>query len=93
VAKERRSNSQSTSNPAVSPEARALQRIGRLLAVIATKGLNGPDQIVLLDSAGYDVQEIAQIVGTRPNTVSVALFRARRAQQNRRATSKPKKKK
>jgi DNA-directed RNA polymerase specialized sigma24 family protein len=93
VAKERRSKSPAPSAPPVSPEVRALERIGRLLAVIATKGLNAKDQIVLLDAAGYSVQEIADIARTTANHVSVALFLARKERESRRTTAKPKKKK
>jgi len=78
VARRRRSNASSTSAPPVSPEARALERIGRLLAVIATKGLNLTEQIGLLDAAGYSVQDIADITRATPNHVSVALYGMRR---------------
>jgi DNA-directed RNA polymerase specialized sigma24 family protein len=92
VAKGKRKSSRSAAAPPVSPEVRALERIGRLLAVIATKGLNLKDQVVLLDAAGYEVQEIADIAGATANNVRVALFRARKERQIRRTTAKPKKK-
>lgn len=56
-----------------------LDRVLRLLALIAVKGLSQTDQIALLDRAGFAPKEIAEIVGTTSNTVRVGLVAIRRA--------------
>jgi len=74
-----------------SSEVRAFDRIGRLLAKLATKGLNQKDQILFLKGAGFDVQEVAEIVGTTSHQVSVALHAAKK--RPRRSGGKTKRKK
>jgi len=51
-----------------------LRRIVRLLTVIATKGMSQKDQITVLASAGFQPKEIADLLDTTPNTVSVTLY-------------------
>jgi hypothetical protein len=82
-------NRSGTSIP-IPSEVRALDRIGRLLAMLATKGLSQKDQILLLKGAGFEVQEIADIVSTTPHGVSVALHikQQRRRGSGRRAQRK-----
>lgn len=56
-----------------------LDRVLRLLAIIAVKGMSQTDQITLLDRAGFAPKEIAPVVGTTSNTVRVGLVSIRRA--------------
>ena len=56
-----------------------LDRVLRLLALIAVKGMSQTDQIAILDRVGVAPKEIAEIVGTTSNTVRVALVSIRRA--------------
>ena len=56
-----------------------LSRIVRLMTILVTRDLPQKEQIVLLDSAGFQPKEIAQLIGTTPNTVSVTLSAMRRA--------------
>jgi hypothetical protein len=76
----------------VSAEVRALERIGRLLAMIATKGLTQKDQILFLSGAGYDVQGIAEMAGITSHHVSVTLHEAKQARGSRRSGRQKKKK-
>lgn len=55
-----------------------LRRIVRLLTVLATKGMSQKDQITVLASAGFQPKEIAELLNTTPNTVSVTLHSLRR---------------
>lgn len=59
-------------------EARALDRIGRLLGLIATKDMPQKDQITLLRGTGFEVQEIADMLGTTANNVSVTLYKKKK---------------
>lgn len=56
-----------------------LDRMLRLLAVVAVKGLSQTDQIAVLNRIGFPPKEIAEIVGTTANTVRVTLVGIRRA--------------
>ena len=56
-----------------------LDRVLRLLAIMAVKGSPQTDQIAVLSRAGFPPKEIAEIVGTTANTVRVALVGIRRA--------------
>lgn len=59
--------------------ARELRRISRILAMIAIKNEESQrKQIMLLSGLGFLPSEIAKMVGTTPNTVSVALHEIRR---------------
>jgi hypothetical protein len=56
-----------------------LGRISNLLAILAVKGYeDDDDRIRILDSAGFTPVEIGSLLGKRPNTISVALYRARK---------------
>ncbi len=66
--------------------ARQLERIANLLALLVTHGKPQMEQIAVLSGAGYSSAEIAQLVGTTRNTVSVAL-----SQMKSRKQKKPKK--
>jgi DNA-binding NarL/FixJ family response regulator len=55
-----------------------LQRITRLLSLIATHGLSQRDQIAALDRVGFTPKQIAEHLGTTSNTVSVRLSAIRK---------------
>jgi len=70
------------SEPADATE-RHLERISKLLAILAVKGENQTDKIVTLSAAGFSASEIAQLLGTTPNAVAATVY-----QQNKKK-SKP----
>jgi DNA-directed RNA polymerase specialized sigma24 family protein len=59
--------------------AETLQKILRLLLVLATKDMKQRDQIALLDRASFKPKEIAGLLGTSSNTVRVELVALRKA--------------
>lgn len=63
--------------------ASALERIGRLLAAIAVKGLSQQDQVALLCGSGYGPAEIGEIIGTTGHQVSVILHQLKTASRKR----------
>lgn len=63
-----------------------LRKIVRLLSILVTKDLSQREQIALLASAGFQPKEIAELIGTTPNTVSVTLHSVRK----RAKSAKPK---
>ncbi len=56
-----------------------LKKISRMLALVVTKDLSQKDKIVLLSGLSLQPREIADLIGTTPNTVSVTLSNLRRA--------------
>jgi len=61
-----------------------LRRISRLLTVVATKEVaTKRERISILADAGFEPKEIADLVGTTPNTVSVTLHSLRKRQSER----------
>jgi len=50
-----------------------LTKIANLLALLVTKDDKQEDRIVKLNAAGYTPSEIANLIGTTPNTVRVTL--------------------
>ena len=65
-------------------EKASLDRIAKLLAVIATKGETQSEQILALSRIGFTNPELADLVGTTSAVVSQVLYESRK---------KPKKKK
>lgn len=55
-----------------------LQRITKILASIATEGKNQREQIGILSNIGFQPKEIAKLLGTSRNTVSVTLVDIRK---------------
>jgi len=53
-----------------------------LLALIAVKGERQADQILTLSAAGFTAGEIASLLRTTPNTVSVTLYQAKQDKDN-----------
>ena len=64
-----------------------MERIANLLGLLVTHGKPQVEQIAVLSGAGYSSAEIAQLVGTTRNTVSVALSQMKAARKQK----KPKK--
>jgi DNA-binding NarL/FixJ family response regulator len=62
-----------------------LRRIVRLLTVLATKGMSQKDQVAVLASAGFQPKEIAELLNTTANTVSVTLHSLRKQKAERTA--------
>ena len=58
-----------------------LRRISVLLALNLAKGQSQREQVYLLARVGFQPKEIADILGTTANTVSVALSRSRKGRQ------------
>jgi len=59
------------------PIAEHLRRISNLLALLAVKGESQTDKILTLAAAGYPAKEIAELLRTSPNNVSVAIYKAK----------------
>jgi hypothetical protein len=62
-----------------------LDRLADLVALTLVRGLEQDEQIRVLSAAGYTPSKIGAFLDIRPNTVSVALMRARQKK-----TTKPK---
>ena len=73
--------------PSTDTTARQLERIANLLGLLVTHGKPQMEQIAILNGAGYASAEIAQLIGTTRNTVSVALSQMKAARKQK----KPKK--
>jgi len=56
----------------------SLKLLVRLTALNAIKGLSQREQISLLSQSGFSPKQIAELVGTSSNTVSVELSRSRK---------------
>jgi len=50
-----------------------LDKTLKLLALVAVRDMTLKEQVSLLSRAGYDRNEIAELLGTSPNSVSVRL--------------------
>lgn len=55
-----------------------LRKITRILNLIATKDMPQKEKILSLSAVGLQPKEIAEIIGTTANTVSVTLSSTRR---------------
>ena len=63
-----------------------LKRISRLLGLVVTKdAATQKERVALLSDAGFEPKEIADLIGTTPNTVSVTLHSLRKQQTERTA--------
>jgi len=60
-----------------------LDAIIKLMVFAITEGKSQREQIRLLSAAGFQPKEIAEVVGTTPNTVRVALSNLRRHRTRR----------
>lgn len=61
-----------------------LDRIIRLLTMLATQDLLQKDKILVLSKAGFKPKEIADLIDTTPNTVSVTLNSLRKRSRRER---------
>ena len=77
-----------------SDEELVLEKLDRLLRVLiigVTKGMKQNEQITLLDRVGFQPREIADVLGTTRNTVSVALTNLRKTKEKKGKGASPKK--
>lgn len=62
----------------VSALEKRLETLTKLMAIALVNGKNQKEQIRLLSMAGIGPKEIADLIGTTPNTVNVALTSLRK---------------
>jgi DNA-binding CsgD family transcriptional regulator len=55
-----------------------MERLTNLIALLVVKGEPQPEQLRILEAAGYGNTEIASLLGLTPNAVNVALHRLRK---------------
>ncbi len=55
-----------------------LKRLADLVALLLVKGERQPEKIRTLTAAGYTAAEVATLLGTTPNLVSVTLYQMRK---------------
>ena len=60
-----------------------LQRMNRLLALVAVKGLNAQEATIMLNNAGYGMTEIAKLLDRKPSAVSMTLTRYRESKKEK----------
>jgi DNA-directed RNA polymerase specialized sigma24 family protein len=66
------------------PERISLDRIARLLAILATKGVEiQAEQLVTLNRVGFSNAELAQLLGTTAGNVKQSLYTSRKAPKKR----------
>ena len=58
-----------------------LQQMKRLLVVLCIKDLDQKGQIRVLNSVGFQPKEIAELIGTTANTVSVILNKIKKGKK------------
>ena len=67
------------------PQLKAIEQkldvIIRLMAISMTADKSQSEQIILLNKANFQPKEIADLLGTTPNAVSVSLSKMRRRQK------------
>ncbi len=67
----------------------AHEKIARLLGVLATKDLEQiPERVVLLRAVGFEVSEVASILGMTVNHVRVAAHLGRKKQKKKKPAQK-----
>ncbi len=50
-----------------------LDKTLKLLALVAVKGMKLKEQVAFMSRAGFDRNQMAQLLGTTPNSISVRL--------------------
>lgn len=73
----------------------AMERIGRVLGALYASHLGDLDQGIKaerLSRCGFSNTEIADLLGTSPNTVNVALHKIRKGKRSRKTTTRKKRK-
>jgi transcriptional regulator len=58
-----------------------LDRLTRIIAISNTRGLTSTDRIILLNQAGFAPKEIADMLNTTSNVVSVTLSLRRKKER------------
>ena len=71
-------------NPQHDDLLKELQRITKLLTMIATKDKKQKDQIRILDTLKFQPKEIAELLGTSANAVRVSLHSIRKKEEPKR---------
>jgi DNA-binding CsgD family transcriptional regulator len=74
VSEKRASSSIDTNSEAIKNN---MGKIVNLLALIAVKGESQTEKILTLTAAGFTSSEIASLLRTTPNTVSVTVYQAK----------------
>lgn len=62
-----------------------VQKMVRLLSIVAVGDKKQKEQIKLLSKAGFQPKEIAELIGTTANTVRVALTNMKKQKNKKRA--------
>jgi DNA-directed RNA polymerase specialized sigma24 family protein len=65
--------------PVAPTSATGLDRATNVLALLLVKGMKNSEAIVSLSRAGFQPREVAELLGTSANTVSVTLYQAKQA--------------
>jgi hypothetical protein len=85
AAKRKAGKKSSTPTEPVSAE----EKIARLLGILAVKDVTEPpQQVAMLQSAGFDVSEVASLLGITENNVNVINYRKRKKKAGRRSAKK-----
>lgn len=79
----------SESNRLLYEIAEKLNYLVRLSAIQIAEGKTPRDQIQVLSSAGFGPKDIASLLGTTSNTVSVTLSQIRKKDRRKRGHGKP----
>ena len=66
-----------------------LRKMNRLLAVTSLRDLSKRERIELLSNVGFPPREIADLIGTTPNTVSVELSKLKRQKKSSKEGGSP----
>jgi len=74
-------NAQRDEVPADDPVLTELRTTNRLLAILATRGMEQKDAIALLQGMSFPARAIAAALSMTPNAVSVAIHRMKKAEQ------------
>jgi hypothetical protein len=61
------------------------RKTNKLLAILITRDLSRKEQILLLNQVGFKPADIANLIGTTPNTVSVAIAQNKKGKSSGRA--------
>jgi DNA-directed RNA polymerase specialized sigma24 family protein len=69
-------------------EKTSLDRIAKLLAILAVKGETQSEQIVALSRVGFSNAELAHLLGTTTGNVGQTLYTSRRAPKKRKKRAK-----
>ena len=59
-----------------------------MLALMLVKDMKSGEAILTLSRAGFQAREVAELLGTSSNTVSVTLYQAKQAGKKKKSRSK-----